>query len=253
MQSQPQYSAAAGRGAYAYPGQGPGAAPGHAQSQGPGPHAQPASGTPGAHPTGYPAMQAQWYQGPDGTYYVMGQDGRLYPVVMAGASSPETQKRRPAGFWAIVVVAVACIVAALLIGLNMCNKPANRSGELGSVAGMNEEQILDELDRVVSNGMFNISIASTVTFPDGESEGDLKIENPQSNSFLMSVDITRDDTGESIYHTDMIEPGYMVYSDKLGTDLSAGIYPCTATFTAYDDDEREVGRASAGITIQVGK
>ncbi|WP_165060922.1 hypothetical protein [Adlercreutzia sp. ZJ154] len=193
--------------------------------------------------------QPQWFQGPDGTQYILGPDNRLYPVAPSDAA-PKPKKHK-AGFWVAIILSIVCIALAAIVTFNMCTEKPKRSGELGSVAGMSEDEIRDELDKVVQAGMFDISIASMAQFEDGTSKGDLKIENPATNHYLMKVDISRDDTGEVIYSTDMIEPGYMIYSDALSKDLDAGTYQCSATFTAYDEQEIEVGKASAKTTIVV--
>ena len=68
----------------------------------------------------------------------------------------------------------------------------------------------------------------------------------------MSVQIPLDDTGEVIYETGIIDPGYHIQSDKLDRPLEKGVYPATAMFTAYDPETGdEVGRAGAKISITV--
>ena len=66
-----------------------------------------------------------------------------------------------------------------------------------------------------------------------------------------AVTITRDDTGEIIYVSGLLPPNHHIQEDVLLVDLDAGDYPCTATFTAYDEEQNEVGMASAKITVTV--
>ena len=100
--------------------------------------------------------------------------------------------------------------------------------------------------------MFNISIASYVEFPEGTAEGEVRIENVPSNHYLMQVEVVRDDTGESVYRTGMIEPNHHIQRARLDADLDVGSYPCTAVFYAFESDTEEpVGQAAAKMTIVV--
>lgn len=164
------------------------------------------------------------------------------------------RKRSKAAKIGIAVAIVCVLLAALIIYFMMTGgfSGTSRQGSAGQLEGKTAEEIQAELDRVVEEGMFNISISSLVEFDSGTSEGELRIENVPNNHYLMRVFITRNDTGEQIYETDFIEPNFHIQSDKLDVDLPAGTYPCTATFHAYDQEtEEEVGQAAAQITISV--
>ena len=64
--------------------------------------------------------------------------------------------------------------------------------------------------------------------------------------------ITRDDTKEQLYETDLIEPNFHIQQDTLDVVLPAGSYPCTATFYAYDmETEEQAGQAAARMTVNV--
>ena len=115
-----------------------------------------------------------------------------------------------------------------------------------------EAEIQAELDRTVEEGMFNISIASTVQFPDGRSPGELRIENVPGNRYNMQVDIARSDTGEVIYSSDILEPNYHIQYAKLDQSLPAGTYNCVATFHALDPEtDDEIGQAACALTVIV--
>lgn len=195
--------------------------------------------------------------------YGMGK-GAATPVtapnkVVPPSTSPQGNsgqpRKRGAAFWIAVVVAVIAIAVAVLLALQMCEKqgslrdPNQASGQL---SGKTEAEIQAELDRVVEEGMFNISIASVVEFADGTSEGDLRIENVPGNRYLMQVDIVDDATGEVIYKSGIVEPNHHIQSAPLDVDLDAGQYECTATFHALSpEDETEVGQAAASVTVKV--
>ena len=122
----------------------------------------------------------------------------------------------------------------------------------GALPGKSEEEVIAELNRVVDEGMFNISINTTPTFTNGKAEGPLQIENVPGNQYLMQVQITLDDTGELIYQTGLIEPNHHIQSAKLDVELEKGEYLATAVFNAYDPETEEyIGSAGAKLTITV--
>ncbi|MEG2189661.1 MAG: hypothetical protein RRY08_07485, partial [Christensenella sp.] len=159
---------------------------------------------------------------------------------------------------AAVVIVAGLIAAALFLGgfFDGCAK-SKRQRDLDAAMGQlpykSEEEVQAAINSVVEDGMFNISINSTPSFENGNAEGTLGIENIPANRYLMQVNITLDDTGEMIYESGLIEPGYFIESAKLKVPLARGIYPATAIFTAIDpNDERDtVGTGSAKIVISV--
>lgn len=169
----------------------------------------------------------------------------------AGAGNGGSNNKRGASFWVAIIVAVVAVVLACVLALTMCSRSA-RQGDEGQLDGKTPEEIQAELDRIVEEGMFNISIASVVEFPDGTSPGEVRIENVPGNMYMMKVVITRDDTNEVIYTTDFIEPNHHVQTDTLDVDLPEGSYDCTAMFYAHDMETEElIGQAAAKINIRV--
>lgn len=181
-------------------------------------------------------------------------DPRIGYVVPA-TSIPQQppKKKRRVGFWIAIVVLLLAVAAACFIALTMCDGgTSKRQGSLGQLEGKTAEEIQAEIDRVVDEGMFNISIASVVEMESGTAPAELRIENVPGNRYLMKVVITRDDTGEQLYETDLIEPNHHIQRDTLDVDLPAGSYDCTATFAAYEAETEELaGQAAAKILLQV--
>lgn len=121
----------------------------------------------------------------------------------------------------------------------------------GSIHQMTEEEIQEALDHIIEEGMFRISIAShIIVTEDGMAQ--LQIENNPSNRYLMKVQIFLDETGEEIYGTDLIDPGYYIQEAELDRALAPGEYAATAIFTAlYPDNGDIVGTAGANVVIRV--
>lgn len=155
---------------------------------------------------------------------------------------------------AVIVVAVIVLVLILFFGLRSCNRFAQYDplAEEGQLRGKTNAEIQAELDRTVEEGMFNISIASTIEFYNGTSEGEFRIENVPGNQYYMSVQIVDDATGQTLLQTGMIKPNQHIWEHALDVNLGPGTYPCTAIFTAHDMETTDaVGQAAAKITIVV--
>lgn len=177
-----------------------------------------------------------------------------YRQPATSVSQAVPKRRRGVAFWVAIAVALIALIVAGVLAFTMLSGPARgtRSGQAGQLDGKTADEIQAELDRVVEEGMFNISIAAIVEFADGRAPGDLRIENVPGNPYLMKVDIKRQDTGERIYETDIIEQNHHIQSDVLDVDLDPGTYECIASFHALDPaTEEEVGQAAAAITIKV--
>ena len=113
--------------------------------------------------------------------------------------------------------------------------------------------IQEELNKVVEEGMFNISIASVVTVDENGADAMARIENIAANHHHMKVTITLDGETEPIYESAGIAPGQYIEHVKLNRTLSAGTYSATALFTAYDMESlSQAGQAAAQITIVAG-
>lgn len=166
----------------------------------------------------------------------------------------EDDDRKKKGFIFWIIFAGIALVIALLVGLWMFLGSTQWKGDarLGQLDNKSVEEIQAELDRIVEEGMMQISIASVAEFADGASEGELRIENAPSNKYAMQVDIKRKDNGEVIYTSDVLDPNYHIQFAPLDVDLPAGTYECIATFHALEQgSHEEMGQAAAKITIVV--
>lgn len=161
-----------------------------------------------------------------------------------------TSRRRKV---AALVAAIGALIIIVLLLLRSCTGGFfDPNAQVGQAPYKTVEEVQAELDRVIEEGMFNISIKSYITFADGESEGVAYIENVPGNRYHMQVSMTLDATGEEVYKSGGIAPDSYVESITLSRDLDAGTYPATATFTAIDKDSLdEVGKAAAKVTLVV--
>ena len=117
------------------------------------------------------------------------------------SAAPDQPAGKPKSFYVAVIVAILALLAALVLAFALfSHNGAGRdpNAAVGQLEGKTPEEIQAELDRIVEEGMFNISIASTVQLEDGASDAELRIENVPNNPYLMKVELARDDTGDTI-------------------------------------------------------
>lgn len=155
--------------------------------------------------------------------------------------------------WVLVAVALLCIALAAWLAFSMLGSTKdNRAGLAGQLVGLSPNEVQAELDRIVEDGMFDISIASVVQVSSGGGPAELRIQNAEGNRFLMQVALTLDSTGQQIYQSGVLEPNFYIQSDTLDAQLEAGMYDATATFTALDPQtEEQVGEAAVKVLVQV--
>ena len=172
------------------------------------------------------------------------------------------EKKKKTRLMGIIIVLLLMVIGLLIFLLprpgggarSPRNTPPMRDANaaIGQYEGKTDEEIQAELNRIVEEGMFNISINPEIVMESGSADAELRIENVPGNQHLMSVEITLDDTGEVIYKSGLIEPNYHIQSAPLDKTLAAGIYAAAATFYAHDADTEEViGTAGAIINITI--
>ncbi len=170
----------------------------------------------------------------------------------AAKAAPKKKTGLIVGIIAAVVVVAAVIVGIVVFSGSGQDDFYDANSIIGQAPYKSEEEIMAELNRIVEEGMMNISIASVIEFEDGQSEGVAYIENVPGNRYVMKVDIKLDDTGETVYESGGLKPGNYIEKIKLNKDLPQGTYSATATFHGLDPDTlEEVGTAGAVITLNV--
>lgn len=161
----------------------------------------------------------------------------------------------------VVIAVLGVLIWALVIEPNRQkeleqqqqeNLQQEENAALGILPGMNDDEVQERINTIVSESMLNISMNTEPTFEDGSAQGKLNIENIPGNRYAVTVEIVRDDNGEVVYKSGLIDPGYYVQYAKLDKDLSAGTYDCVARFTAYDaKTKKEIGTAGIQIRLNI--
>lgn len=177
----------------------------------------------------------------------------------------EPQKKKSEKRW-VIAAGIVLILAVLLFLLlfRSCQgkneKPLPESSGIvydqSAVSGgweeKTESEIVSELNEQVEQGMINISMNTSPVFETASSDGNLMIVNETVNRYPQVVEITRNDTGETIYKSAAIPVGSKIENGKLTAELPAGEYECTAHFTNVDPDTgARLGSAGAIIHVTV--
>lgn len=185
---------------------------------------------------------------------------------------PNAERRKRGLFIWIALVMVLLLALGIGLWWYLANKEAPERGfrdadaVQGRVQQLSEDEIREQMNEVVREGMFNVSIAANVVVFSVDQIAQWRIENKDINRYLMQVNVYLDELdgsglptenlGQLIYATQIIEPGYYIPTAKLqlpeGESLAEGIYDATAVFTAlYMDDERVLGTTAVKIKLYV--
>ncbi|MFK4568302.1 hypothetical protein [Enterococcus sp. UD-01] len=124
--------------------------------------------------------------------------------------------------------------------------------EVKEAQKMTDKEIKKAEQKAVDASKFNMVIKPEAVFETGDQAGTLYIQNPEHNAYPINVVITIDKTGEEVYSSGALEPGYEIKTAVLGQKLAKGDYPATATFSIYDPKTKQKrGQVQASITIKV--
>lgn len=124
--------------------------------------------------------------------------------------------------------------------------------EYGERETKSHEEIVEELNKQVEEGMINISMNIYPTFENGTAKGDLLIINNTINRYPQIIEIYTKDDNKLIYRSGVIPVGGRVDYAQLNENLPAGTYNCVAYFNAINTETEEfVGKAGAEIQITV--
>lgn len=117
---------------------------------------------------------------------------------------------------------------------------------------MSKEERKKAAEKEVDESKFTLSIYPEATFENGESIGDIYIRNEIENAYPISVEVVDDATGDVLYESGAIQPGYEVTEGQLTKKLAKGNYKCTANVSIYDSKTNKYkGQTAAEVEIQV--
>lgn len=117
---------------------------------------------------------------------------------------------------------------------------------------MSQEELEKAAKKEVDLSKFTLNIYPEATFPDSKSEGQLYIKNDATNAYPISVEIIEDETGDILYESGAIEPGYEITNGILEKEMEKGNYTCTAKVSVYDPNTKACkGQTAAEMLLEV--
>lgn len=115
------------------------------------------------------------------------------------------------------------------------------------------EEILAELEALAAESSVSFSINALVAFKNGSKSGNIMFENEEANQKYLMLELVLDETGESIYKSDLIPPGSHIDTCTLTKALDKGQHSATAMVYAFRlDDQSFIGQAAAGLILDIG-
>ena len=145
-----------------------------------------------------------------------------------------------------IITFIIMLLLLLLLLTRCCSSCSNMTpsdisqGEIEWNQPRASRDLQAEIDKAVEQGMFNVFMNTNVVFKDGNSKGNMMIQNIDTNVYPMYVEIYNNDN--LLYKSDIIDPGYTV--------LSKGTYDCTAYFYVTDSNKQEV-QNKIGLNIKI--
>lgn len=180
------------------------------------------------------------------------------------AKKQEEARRKRARRIRRAVIAIIILILLLLLGYYGYEKLRPRSRyEMdmnaleGFLPGKSDEEIQAELNRIIDESRFNVTINTLITYEN--KEADVRIENVPANHYYMQVDIflypdeDSTDNAELFYQSGVIAQGKFIEKAPAKTSVGEGYYNGLAVFHALypDDTMEEVGSTSMNVVIQV--
>ncbi|MFC0616119.1 hypothetical protein [Enterococcus faecalis] len=157
------------------------------------------------------------------------------------------------------ILFLCVVMIMIIIGYKLYTN--NSSGELISGDLLPEvkdakklsEKDLDKLaNQKVDETKFTLTIYPEAYFEDGSSEGQLYIKNEFHNHYPIAIEFIENETGETIYETGAIHPGYGIETATLTKVLPKGEHKSTAKVSVYDPKTQKYqGQTEAEVTIHV--
>jgi len=117
--------------------------------------------------------------------------------------------------------------------------------------GADEAAARDRRNQSLIENMEYISLERQIYFADAQAKGTARIANDSRSQFHVQVTLVRDATGEVLYESGLLEPGYYIEEIHLNGSLKKGYYPCTAVWNFYSEHDEYAGETAWKIVVIV--
>jgi len=167
----------------------------------------------------------------------------------------------------ILLVGIILIFAAVLgVGgliVSRLGQPAQtqvvqKSGPADTTVGAlvldseRAEAVIAEMEQKAREGMFDVTMKTIWTFPDGESvASDAYAANAETNWKPIYFDVVLQEDNTVLYTSPELPVGYGIDEIKLDVPLEKGSYPCVCTYHLLNEDKTEASTVSVALQIDV--
>lgn len=128
----------------------------------------------------------------------------------------------------------------------------DKAAKDGTLEGKSPAEIQEMLNKIVEEGMFNVTMNVAPVFENGEGPGNLGIENIKENRYYCKVTMTLDEDKTVLYESAGIKPGQYIDEITLNKDLPKGEHPCTAKFIATDPQTLDnIGQVNVKVNLTI--
>lgn len=103
---------------------------------------------------------------------------------------------------------------------------------------MSQEKIIEKIDQEVYESLDYIQYNDTIRFDNKDSYGNIEVSNKKENRYNIRVEIILLETGQTIYTSGLIQPGYYIEKVKLEKPLPTGEYVANIVFSFYETNEK---------------
>lgn len=158
-------------------------------------------------------------------------------------------------FTVLIVIVIGLIIAMYFIMKNDKDATSNMKVESNVVTSKEDKSNLsfEEMQKKTDASKIGVKMNIKPVFQDGNSKGNILLENTSSNGNSFTMSIVIEDTKETVYESGLIKKGTRIDEIKLDKNLEAGEYKAVAYFTAYNDKEEEQGTSGINITLNILK
>lgn len=160
-----------------------------------------------------------------------------------------TKRMTTTFYTSIICVTLVILVLRLTVFSNMATTAPADKKETPSGALEGSE--------ISGNSDFPYQMNGKIYFENSDGYGNVLIQNPDTNNYLLNINIIQPESKDSLYYTGSIPPGSSIENARLsanGKRLENGKYECVAEISAIDpEDYRSVQSQEVPVTIYIGE
>lgn len=158
--------------------------------------------------------------------------------------SKKVARRKKTILFVIILIAICGIATVILHNLGYLHYPWDKTnlivsnGKKGTLPNLSEEEVMDMMQKEADESKVRIQMN---TKPVRQEDGRFSymIQNLETNKFEMEVKIYLgdDSTGELVFDSGKLQPGYYVDYDKSFIQLESGTHTAIGYVLFYEGDE----------------